>query len=458
MKEEDKRIQIMRDGKPYQAITKMSLPVVIGMMVMVLYNLVDTYFIGLMNDPLKLAASNLAMPIMMVSMAISSMVGTGAASYIARSLGANKKDRADKTLMISVYLIAAFAIILTIVGLCFVNPIVSLLGGSEGTSVYTKDYVEVLLIGAIFIMGNYSIGQLLRAEGSTMISMVGMLIGTIVNIILDPIMIFVFGWGVRGAAIATVAGNALGMGYYIFCYFSGKALLKWEWSNFSWDKPIFKEIFFIGIPGTLEQLLTTAAIIINNNIAASYGDMTVAAQGVVAKVMTIGNYVYMGFAAGSQPIMGYNYGAKNYKRMKELLKASLVITCSVEFVIMCSFGVFAPQIIGIFTNDPVVISTGVTILRALMLSLPFIGATSTSRITFQAMGKPMSALIITLVRQGVLYIPLLLILNAVAGFYGYIYAQPITEVTMMIASVTYLVVVLKKLERRTELDMEVGIS
>lgn len=456
MSTEDKRIKIMKEGKPYYAISKMSIPVVIGMMVMVFYNLVDTFFIGLMNDPLKLAASNLAMPVMVLSMAIASMVGTGAASYIARSLGENKLKRANKTLVISFVIIAVFAAILMTIGISLVNSIVNTLGASEGTFSYTKDYVEVLFWGAFFVMGNYALGQLLRSEGSTMISMIGMLIGTAANIILDPIMIFTLGWGVRGAAIATVAGNALGMIYYLYCYFSAKTLLSLKWSQLSWDTQIIKEIFYIGVPASLEQLLAMVAIILNNNIAAAYGDLTIAAQGVVSKVMSVGNYIYMGFAAGSQPIMGYNYGARNYKRMKQLLKASIVITCSVEFVIMCIFGIFAAPIIGIFTNDAEVIRIGVIILHALMLSLPFIGATSTSRITFQAMGKPMSAFVITLVRQGVLYIPLLLILNSVAGFKGYIYAQPITEVIMMVASVLYLLLTLKKLENNSKSDLELS--
>lgn len=443
----DKRIEIMKSGNPFKAVITMSVPVIIGMMVMVLYNLVDTYFIGKMDDPLKLAAANLSTPIMMCCIAISSMIGTGAASYIARSLGGGKKERADKTLAISVIIIVIFSLVISVFGTIFIKNIVSILGASEETAGYTVEYVGVIFLGAIFIMGDYVLGQLLRAEGSTMLSIVGMLLGTVINIILDPIMIFTLGWGVRGAAIATVIGNICGTLFFIGCYYKKKTVLTLDFSLISFDKPILKEIFYVGIPATLEQLLTTAAVIICNNLAAGYGDITVASMGVASKVMTIGNYVYMGFAAGSQPLMGYNYGAKNFKRVKALLKAAVTSTTVVELVVMAIFGIFAPSIVRLFSKDREVIVTGSIILRALMLNLPCVGATSISRVTFQSMGKPLPALIITICRQGVLYVPLQLILNKIFRFSGFIYAQPITEVIMMAISVSFLFTVLKKEEK-----------
>ena len=441
---EDKRILIMRDEKPRKAVIVMSIPVIIGMLVMVLYNLVDTYFIGRLNDPIKLAAANLSMPAMMICVAIASMVGTGAASYIARSLGADKKERADATLVISIAILFIFSLFISVFGILFLDKFVEMLGANKDTSFYTKEYVRVLLIGTLFIMSNYALGQLLRAEGSTKLAMFGMLLGTVINIILDPIFIFTLKLGVKGAAIATVLGNILGTLYCIICYLKKKTLLSINLKLLSFDKEILKEIFYVGLPATLEQLLTIGAIVVNNNLAATYGYMTVAAMGITSKVMSIGNYIYMGFAAGSQPLMGYNYGAKNLKRVKDLVKASVSTVSFVEIFVMIIFGVFAPQIIGIFTSDQEVIKIGAIILRALMFNLPFVGATSISRITFQSMGKPMPALIITICRQGVLYIPLLILLNKFVGFNGFIYAQPITEVIMMVISVTFLLRVIKK--------------
>lgn len=447
---EDKRILTMRDEKPIKAVVTMSVPVIIGMMVMVLYNLVDTYFIGKLNDPTKLAATSLSMPTMMICVAVASMVGTGAASYIARSLGANRKDRAEATLVISMAILCIFSLIITVFGLGFLNQIVKILGANKETQLYTSQYVKILMSGTIFIMSNYALGQLLRAEGSTKIAMFGMLIGTLANIILDPIMIFTLGWDVKGAAIATVIGNLVGNVYCLLCYIKKKSLLELNFKLLSFDKQILKEIFYVGIPATLEQLLTVLAIVVNNNIAATYGYMTVAAMGITSKVMTIGNYIYMGFAAGSQPLMGYNYGSKNLKRMKSILKAAVLTTSCSEICIMIIFCIFAPQIVGIFTTNKEVIDIGKTVLRAVMLVLPCVGATSISRVTFQSMGKPMPALIITIFRQGFLYIPLLVLLNKYLGFNGFIYSQPITEAIMMIISVSFLLGVLKKEQKKEE--------
>ena len=208
---------------------------------------------------------------------------------------------------------------------------------------------------------------------------------------------------------------------------------------------ILREIFWVGIPATLETLLTSVAYIINNNLAVAYGELTVAAMGVSQKIMTIGTYIYQGLATGTQPIMGYNYGAKNYKRMLSVLKSGILVLSSIELCVMAIFGIFAPQLIGIFSDSPEVIENGIRVLRANMCILPFVGAISMSRISFQSMGKAQYAFVITLMRQLFLYVPLLLILNRSLGFFGMIWAQPITEVIMMMVSVSMLVNMIQKL-------------
>lgn len=186
------------------------------------------------------------------------------------------------------------------------------------------------------------------------------------------------------------------------------------------------------------------AYIINNNLAVSYGELVVAAMGIAQKVLSMGSYVYQGFAAGTQPVMGYNYGAKNYPRMLSILKAGIMTVSGTELVLMLIYGIFAPQLIGIFTQSPEVIETGTTVLRTLMCILPFVGAVSMCRMSFQAMGKPMFAFGITLVRQLILYVPLLLLLNYAAGFAGMLWAQPITESVMMGASIILLYSVIRR--------------
>ena len=443
---EDKRIYILREEKPAKAVVKLGVPLIAGMFIMVLYNLVDTYFIGLMRDDYQLAAVNLAYPVMMISIAISNMIGTGASSLIARSLGAGDREKADHTVTTGFVLTVVNSAIVAAAGLILLGPIVTGLGAQANTFDYTRQYVQVILAGSLFTMGNYTFGQLLRSEGSVRQSVAGMIAGTVVNIILDPIFIFALGMEIRGAAIATILGNAAGMCVSLWFYLSGKTLLRPSLKYIRPTAEILREIFWVGVPATLETLLTSAAYIVNNNLAVGYGELTVAAMGIAQKILSLGNYVYQGFAAGTQPIMGYNYGAKNYRRMIDVLKAGVMVCSGTELCIMAVYGVFAPHLIGIFTESPEVIATGSRVLRTIMWILPFVGAVSMSRMSFQAMGKPQYAFAITLVRQLFLYVPLLLILNRVFGFEGMIWAQPVTEIIMMAVSLTLLYRVIREQE------------
>ncbi len=428
----------MAKETPYKAVLKMGLPVTMGMLFMVAYNLVDTYFVGLLHNDYQLAATNLAYPVMMILIAISGIVGNGGASYIARCIGANKEEEANHTLTIGFELILISSVILTVLGMLFLNPLVSLLGAKEETFLYTRQYVSVMFLGSLFTMGNYAIGQLLRSEGSTFLSMVGMIAGTLANIILDPIFIFSLGLEIKGAAIATVLGNGIGMGIMLFYYFSGKTILKPSMKLLSMDSTIIKEIMLVGIPHTLEQFFSTAAILVNNNLAASYGALAVAGMGIANKIMSFGQYVYQGMAAGCQPLMGYNFGAKEFNRLKELIKAGVVETTLLELGIMVLYGVFAPTLIGLFTTSKDVIGLGTQALRAFLWMLPFVGSTSIARNTFNAIGKPFYAFGITIVRQLLLYIPFLLLFNKLWGFTGLIHAQPAEEMVCMIFSLVLL--------------------
>ena len=441
---DDKRIFILSEERPAKAIVSLGVPLVLGMSIMVLYNLVDTFFIGLLHDDYQMAAVNLAYPVMMIMIAISNMVGAGASSLISRSMGAGNFGKASHTLTAGFLLTVINSAVVASLGLLFLPAIVDGLGAKSNTFGFTSQYVMITLIGSVFVMGNYTFGQLLRSEGSVKYSIAGMIAGTVANIALDPLFIFGMGLEIKGAAIATVLGNAIGMGISVWYYAANKTLLRPAVQYIRPTGEILKEIFWVGVPAALETLLTSVAFIVNNNLAVAYGELTVAAMGIAQKIMSLGNYIYQGFAAGSQPIMGYNYGAKNYHRMLQVLKAGVLVVSGIELFVMLIYGVFAPFLIDIFTNSPEVIATGSKVLRAIMCILPFVGAVSMSRMSFQAMGKPQYAFGITLVRQLILYIPLLLLLNHAFGFDGMIWAQPITEVIMMAASVTLLVRVIHK--------------
>ncbi len=449
---EDKRIFTMASEKPSKAVLKMGIPVTCGMLFMVAYNLVDTYFVGLLHDDYQLAATNLAYPVMMILIAIAGIVGNGGASYIARLIGAGETEKARHTLTIGFELIIYSGIVLMAIGLIFINPIVTLLGAKEMSFQYTKDYTIVMFIGSVFTMGNYAIGQLLRAEGSTFYSMIGMIAGTVANIILDPIFIFALKLEIKGAAIATIIGNAIGVGIFIYFYASGKSLLKPSIKLLKLDKKIIGEIMLVGIPHTLEQFFSTAAMIVSNNLAVAYGELTVAAIGISNKIMSFGSYIYQGMAAGCQPLMGYNYGAENYNRLKKIITVGALETTAIEVVVMILCGAFAPTLIGLFTESPEVLSIGVMTLRAAILMLPFVGVTAIARNAFNSIGKPLYAFGITFVRQLFLYIPFMLLFNKFWGYKGLIHAQPAEEFVCMFIAFALIFGVLKRIEKREQND------
>ena len=296
---EDQRIFLLREERPDRAVVKLSVPLIAGMFIMVMYNLVDTFFIGLLRDDYQLAAVSLAYPVMMIMVAVSNMVSSGSASLIARSLGAKEKKKAETTLLTAILMTVLNSAIVTVLGLLFLPAITRGLGAGEMTFDYTRQYIGVLLAGSVFTMGSYTGASLLRSEGSVRMSIAGMIAGTIVNIVLDPLFIFTFGLQVRGAAIATVLGNAAGTLVTLWFYLRGKTLLSLRTENFRIEVPVVLEICRVGIPASLETLLTSAAYIVNNRLAVSYGELTVAAMGIAQKIMQLGNYIYQGFAAGT---------------------------------------------------------------------------------------------------------------------------------------------------------------
>ena len=447
IKKDDQRIYVMAQEKPSLAVVKMGVPIAFGMLFMVAYNLVDTFFIGLLHDDYQLAASNLSYPVLMVMIALSGIVGNGGASYIARCMGADDPEKANKTLMHGFEMILFGSLLFTIPGLILLKPLVTLLGAKADTFTYTSQYTSILLAGSFFTMGNYAFGQLLRSEGSVMYATIGMILGTVANILLDPLFIFTFGLEIRGAAIATVLGNILSVLFFLWVYGSGRSLLHPKKQYIGFDLSIFKEIMLVGIPHTLEQFLSTASILVLNNLAALYGGLTVAAMGISSKIMSFGNYIYQGMAAGCQPLMGYNYGAENYRRMRALIRSGIVITTMIELVIMLLYAFFAPWLIALFSANEQVIKIGTQTLRAAMLILPFVGTTSIVRNVYNAIGKPMYAFTITIVRQLLLYIPFLLLFNKLWGYKGLIHAQPVEECLCVIFAVLLLKWSLAQMEK-----------
>lgn len=441
---DEKKIQLLSKASVSKAILTMSVPMVIGMLIQLVYNLVDIYFIGKLKDPNQLAAANITTPLFMIMMALSGIIGTGASSYISRCMGKSDLKKAGKVLTTGISLCFILGAMSGILGSIFIKPIVIALGANEATYSYTSSYSIYLILGAAIIMCNFALGQLIRSEGSAIVSMMGMLIGTVLNTILDPIFIYTLKMGIRGAAIATVLGNASGLIYYIIFYIRGKSMIKFNFKKLSFDKNILKEIFSIGIPSSISQILMGAAVMFCNNLAVAYGDNTVAGMGVASKIMTIGTYIFMGFASGCQPLIGFNFGAGNYRRVQEIIKKGMLITSAIGIILLVIFAFCSKQLISVFTPLSEVIAQGSFILLGLMWSLPVYGAQMIGAVTVQAMGKSSASFLLSVSRQGFFYIPILFILNSSFGLRGLIFAQPLADLLALILSIIVLTAIIKK--------------
>jgi putative MATE family efflux protein len=380
----------------------------------------------------------------MILMAIASVIGTGASSYISRSIGEGKLQRANQTLTNGLTACIVMGLTASLIGSLAIEPIVHALGADVDTFAPTHAYVFVILLGSALLMVNYALGQLLRAEGAMMPSMLGMFIGTVSNIILDPVFIFGFQLGVTGAAIATVLGNGLGICFYIFCYRSGKSSLQISRSYLSANSIIWKEIFTIGTPSGLNQLLVSIALILCNNVAADYSANLVAGMGISSKIITLGSFIFMGISAGCQPMIGYNYGAQNFQRLQSIVKNGITLTTAIGCTLALLFGVGAPWIIRCFTPLPEVQQAGAYALRITMLSLPFVGSQMLSASTIQAMGKALPGLFLSVARQGLFYIPLLYTLNHLFADKGFLLAQPLSDFITLCISLCILTTLLRK--------------
>ena len=443
MQTNESRIKVLAETPVLKAIYTMALPVMLAMMVQVLYNMVDTFFIGLMNDVNQLAAANLGFPFFMITMATGSVIGVGASSVISRYIGMKKTREAGEIVGLSFMLVLILGMLFTIIGVAFLDPILVLLGARDGVVGPTRDYLLPLILGAVAIMANFSVSVTLRAEGAALDTTIGMIIGSLVNIILDPIMIFACGWGIAGAAWATVIGNLAGLLWYVHCY-ARKSMLKVSFGRHIWTAEYFREIFSIGIPSGLNQGLMSISSIITNNLAASYGAITLGAMGVASKVNSLAILMLVGLATGCQPLFGYNYGARNKKRLVSILKTAMLCNFIIGAVMLAFYTFTAKYLIRTFSAIPEVVSQGTYILRAISSTAPLIGVIMVIMNSLQAFGKAKPSLILSTGRQGLFYIPLLFILNALFGFNGFIFTQPIVDVIMVVTATLMLRFVIRK--------------
>lgn len=431
-----------------KAVATMAVPTMISMLVVVIYNMADTFFIGQTKDPLQVAAVSLATPVFMIFMALGHLFGIGGSSAISRALGERRKDRAWHISSFCCYGSLELGVMVAVISVLGMEQILHLIGASENTIGFARQYLTIISIGAPTIMFSTAFANILRGEGASRESMVGNLLGTIVNIILDPVMILGLGWGVSGAALATIIGNIAACFFYISYYVRGKSMLSIHVKDFRMGEGIAASVAAIGIPASLNNILMSFANIILNQALVGYGDTPVAAMGVALKSNMLVVLLQIGLCVGIQPLIGYNYGSGNKKRLMQVFKFTGVVSVIMGMLLTLFMIIARKTMIQVFINDAEVVSYGIRMVVALQLSAPFIGILFLCINTIQGMGKALPSLVLTVCRQGLIFIPLIFILNAMLGLDGVIYAQPAADYLSILVGIMICMHLFRSMEHR----------
>ncbi len=440
------KIYVLETMPVPRAIMNLAIPSILSMMVNILYNLTDTFFIGKLNDPFQVAAVSISLPLFMLQMAMAGVFGVGGGSFLSRLLGRKDMKAAQETLSTSIFSSAVISVILGVIGIFSIPWFLRMVGASGMTMEHATKYMLYILIGSPMILLKFTFVQLLRAEGAAKEAMIGLFIGTGMNIILDPLFIFGFNMGVTGAAVATVLGNGAGMLYYLQFYLRKKSLVPLTFRHMRLRWTCYKEILLIGIPASLSQVMLSVGNTISYRLASVYSDIHVAALGVASRVFTIPIFIFIGISIGIQALVGYNYGAHNYPRMKATIRMAVLISLSFSAVLTLIFALFPRELIMIFIKDEKIVELGTLTLQAYVYAIPIAAVSMIMMNSLQAMGKALPALIVSLSRQGIMYIPAILLLNKAFGFEGLVFAMPLADTLTTILSTTMLIFIVRKLK------------
>lgn len=427
--------ELMARMKVSKAVATMAIPSVISSLVTVVYNMADTFFVGQTGDPLQVAAVSLTNPIFILFMAFANMFGMGGSAVASMALGEQNQKRMKQVSTFITYASLAVGILFALVLVGFMQPILSIFGANEETYALARGYVFHISYGAPFIIWSAADSFVVRSEGASKEAMIGSMIGTIANIVLDPVLISGFHLGAAGAAVATTLGNILASLYYLWYFVKKSNNFSIGIRNFTCRYGIFSGICSCGLPTAIFSTLMSVSTIVLNQILVAYGNAPVAAIGIVFKANMFITFLQMGLANGVQPLLGYNFGSGDKKRFQDI--AAYTKKCCIVIGILATllFFVFRRQIIGLFIQDEEVIMYGVRMLIAYMLSGPVIGILFMNMNCMQSVGKAFWATILSVLRQGVLLIPLLFLLNALGGLTGVIYGQALTDYIAVILSV-----------------------
>jgi multidrug efflux pump len=426
----ESKISVFQNASIPKAVASLAIPTVISQLVTMIYNLADTFFVGQMGDPNKVAAVSLVFPAFTMLNAIANLFGVGGSSVISRFLGAKKPEQARRTSAFCIYATIVVTALFSLATLVFKAPLLRLLGANADTEEFASMYLLwVLIIGGVPTVLGILFGHIVRSEGGARQASIGMSLGGILNIVLDPIFIFPLGMGVEGAAIATMISNCVTVAYFL-CYLyriRGRTIISLDPRKITLQKEVVASVTSVGLPASLHTLLSLTSNTVLNNLASAYGSAALAAAGIVKKIDMIPMNVTTGISQGVLPFIGYNYAAKRFDRVKKINGFTRLIAVAFSLLCIAAFELWAEKIVGFFIADGETIRLGAAFLRVLCLTTPMMAISYMITTMFQATGQGKRALAISVFRKATVDVPLMFLINRLVPLYGLFWVQPIVD-------------------------------
>lgn len=447
MKERNTKMELLGSAPIPKALMALGLPTMIGMLINALYNLVDTYFVGGLGTD-QMGAVTVAFPLGQIVVGLGLLFGNGAAAYLSRLLGRGDKETANKVASTAIYSSVFIGVIMIVCSVIFLEPILKQIGAIESVMPYAITYTTIFITFSIFNVFNVTMNNIVSSEGAAKTAMCALMLGALLNVILDPIFIYTLNMGIAGAAIATAISQIVSTLVYLCYILRKKSMFNFSIKECCFSKEIMSEILKIGIPTLVFQLLTSLSIGMMNNAAKEYGSSALAAMGPLTKIMSMGSLVVFGFLKGFQPIAGFSYGAKKFDRLHQAIKTSILwstIFCTIFGLIV---SMFSTQIMTLFTKgDMELVRVGSIALRVNGISFILFGFYTVYSFLFLVMGKAKEGCFLGACRQGICFVPVILLLPSLLGLNGVLYAQPIADVLSAIITAFMATHIQKELSR-----------
>lgn len=427
------KLELMKDGDIKKALLTLSLPVIVGLLITSIYNFTDSLFVSRLGTR-ALGATSIVYPLITLIPGVALLFGNGGSTYISQLLGAGKKKKAEVVLASTLFYCTVASLVIQTVMLIFLNPLLRLIGASDTILPLAREYSYILIASFIFHLLSVALMNLVRAEGAVGLSTCSQVVGAVSNIILDPIFIFKLNLGVKGAAIATVIAQIISFLILIPYYITGKSYLKLSIKNIRISLDILKPIVQIGFSLFAINLFQCISIVLLNVLAAPYGDFAVTGIGIVTKICSIPFFVISGFSRGFQTLVAFNYGAKNYERVKKSTRTAFIWAISFCILISIAQVVFSEQLVGLFTKEQDAINVGIRCLVANSIVFFTYGYQQVAIVLLLSIQKESEGLFLSLARQGIFFIPLAFILSKLLGLNGVLYTQAGADILTTIAA------------------------